>query len=297
MDNQQRAELDAFNRVTDFNNKHLPDLNTINEYQAEKNKFDAAVMAIKNAGTIQMQKGVDQPISYTAKKIMAYTVTKYSLRGGVKARSLNNMQLAAQLQGSAYPILRATKTEAIELTTVKRNALNNNLNILTNVTVANIADIDETIAAYNAIKDMPIETRQTIKSTATDQLPAYHLTANEALANMYDLVYSYFADTPKHEIVREFELAKQVIATGIRTTSITFDCLADEDNSAIQNFMVTDKSNNKTYQSNNEGILNIPHHLSGQFNFTIEAPSRITIDFAAAIKRGTTNHFTIRLKK
>ena len=113
MDNQQRAELDAFNRVTDFNNMHQTELNTINEYQAEKDKFDAAVLAIKNAGTTQLQKGIDQSISYTAKKLMADTVTKYCLRGGVKARSLKNIQLAAQLQGSEKPILRATKTEAI----------------------------------------------------------------------------------------------------------------------------------------------------------------------------------------
>ena len=297
MDNQQRAELDAFNRVTDFNNMHQTELNTINEYQAEKDKFDAAVLAIKNAGTTQLQKGIDQSISYTAKKLMADTVTKYCLRGGVKARSLKNMQLAAQLQGSEKPILRATKTEAIELATVKRNALNNNLNILTNITATDITDIDDTIAAYNAIKDVPIETRQTKKSTATDKLPGFHLTANEALASMYDLVYSYFNDTTQPGIVHEFEIAKQVIATGIRTTSITFDCVADEDGSAIQSFTVTDKSNNKTFQSNEEGILNIDHHIAGQFHFTIEAPARIKIDFAAAIKKGTTNHFTIKLKK
>lgn len=149
MNNSQRSELDAFNRVADFNNQHITDFNTINEYQAEKDKFDAAVLFIKNAGTTQVQKGIDQSISFIAKKLMADTVIKYCLRGGVKARSLQNMQLAAQLQGSANPILRATKTEAIELATVKRNALNNNLTILANITAANITDIDNVIDVYN----------------------------------------------------------------------------------------------------------------------------------------------------
>lgn len=296
MDNLQRSELDAFNRVTDFNTKHLTDLNTIDEYQAEKAKFDASVLSIKNAGTTQLQKGIDQSISFTAKKLMADTVTKYCLRAGVIARSLQNMQLATQLQGSASPILKATKTEAIELATVKRNALNNNLAILTNITAANITDIDNTIAAYNAIKDAPIEARQTKKSTATDLLPGFYANANDAVNNMYELVFSYFLDT-NPALVHEMEIAKQVILTGIRTTSVTFNCLADEDGSVIQSFTVTDKSNNKNYQSNEEGTLNIEHHIAGLFHFTIVAPARINIDFTAAIKRGTTNHFTIRLKK
>jgi hypothetical protein len=296
MDNLQRSEFDAFNRVTDFNTKHLTDLNTITEYQAEKAKFNAAVLSIKNAGITQLQKGIDQTISFTAKKLMADTVIKYCLRAGVIARSLQNMQLAGQLQGSASSILRATKTEAIEMATVKRNALNSNLTILTNITAANITDIDNAIAAYNVIKDAPTEVRQTKKSTATDLLPGLYAKANDAVNNMYELVFSYFSVT-KPDLVHEMEIAKQVIATGIRTTSITFDCLADEDGSAIHNFTVTDKSNNKTYQSNDEGILNIDHHIAGLFHFTIAAPARINIDFTTAIKKGTNNHFTIRLKK
>ena len=296
MDNLQRSEFDAFNRVTDFNTKHLTDLNTITEYQAEKAKFNAAVLSIKNAGITQLQKGIDQTISFTAKKLMADTVIKYCLRAGVIARSLQNMQLAGQLQGSASSILRATKTEAIEMATVKRNALNSNLTILTNITAANITDIDNAIAAYNVIKDAPTEARQTKKSTATDLLPGLYAKANDAVNNMYELVFSYFSVT-KPDLVHEMEIAKQVIATGIRTTSITFDCVADEDGSAIQSFTVTDKSNNKTYQSNDEGILNIDHHIAGLFHFTIAAPARINIDFTTAIKKGTNNHFTIRLKK
>jgi len=296
MDNLQRSEFDAFNRIADFNTKYLADLGAINEYQAEQTKFDAAVQSIKDAGTTQLQKGIDQSISFTAKKIMAGTVTKYCLRAGVIARSLQNMQLAGQLQGSANTILRATKTEAIELATVKRNALNNNLTILTNITAANITDIDNVIDAYNKIKDAPTEARQTKKSTATDLLPGYYEAAGEAVVSMYDLVYSYFFDT-RPDLVHEMEIAKQVIATGIRTTSITFDCLADEDGSAIQSFTVTDKSNNKIYQSNDDGILNIDHHIAGQFHFTIAASARINIDFTTAIKKGTNNHFTIRLKK
>ena len=296
MDNLQRAELDAFNRVADFNARYLTSLNTITEYAAEKTKFNAALQSIQNAATKQMQKGIDQSISNAAKKLMADTVTKYSLRAGVLARSLQNLQLAAQLQGSASPIFRAPKTESIEMATLKRNALNTNLTTLTNITAANITEIDNTIAAYNAIKDAPTELRQTNKAVGTDMLPPLYAKASDAVNNMYELVFSYFSDT-NHAMVHEMEAAKQIIATGIRTTSITFDCLADEDGTPIQSFSVTDNSSNHSYQSTDEGIVNIEHHLAGHYHFTIAAPTRINIDFAAAIKKGTNNHFSIRLKK
>lgn len=296
MDNLQRAELDAFNRVADFNARYLTSLNTITEYAAEKTKFNAALQSIQNAATKQLQKGIDQSISNAAKKLMADTITKYSLRAGVLARSLQNLQLAAQLQGSASPILRATKTESIEMATLKRNALNSNLTIFTNITAANITEIDNAIAAYNAIKDAPTELRQTIKSAGTDLLPGLYSKASDAVNNMYELVFSYFNDS-NHAMVHEMEAAKQIISTGIRTTSITFDCLADEDGTPIQSFLVTDNISNKSYQSTDDGTVNIEHHLAGHYHFTIASPSRVNVDFAAAIKKGTNNHFTIRLKK
>ncbi|MBI5217540.1 MAG: hypothetical protein HY958_01245, partial [Bacteroidia bacterium] len=194
------------------------------------------------------------------------------------------------------PIINATKTKAIDMAANKRNALNDNLNILTNITAANITEIDHAIAAYSAIKDAPTETRQTKKSTATDQLPAYYTKAFEAVDSMYDLIFSYFLET-KPELVRAMEEAKQVIVTGVHTTSITFDCLADEDGSPIHSFTVTDKSKNKTIASDDEGEVIIEHHRSGHFHFTITAPARIDVDFAATIKRGTNNHFTVKLKK
>ncbi|MBI5218772.1 MAG: hypothetical protein HY958_07575, partial [Bacteroidia bacterium] len=134
MDNLQRSEYDALNRVDDFCAKYQTDLGAIAEFQPEKVKFDNAKLAIKNAGITQAQQGIDQSISLAAKTVMANTVTKYCLRAGVIARSLQNMLLAGRLQGSASPIINATKTKAIDMAANKRNALNDNLNILTNIT-------------------------------------------------------------------------------------------------------------------------------------------------------------------
>jgi hypothetical protein len=296
MNNLQRSKLDANNRISDFNNAHQAELATISEYADEKQKFDTALNTIKKAGISQQHEGIDKSISLMAKKTMANIVTKYCLRAGVKARSLGNMELSNQLSVSVSEIFRTNKTKALQIAINKRNTLNDHLNILTNITADNIAEIDQAIHAYDSIKDAPTETKQTKKTTGTDLLSQAFNQADDAVNNMYELIVSYFSDT-NSQLVNEFEIAKQVINTGIRHTSVTFTCLSDEDEKPIARFTVTDNSNHKTYLSDNEGQVNIIHHRFGHFHFTISAPLRIDVDFATDIIRGTQNNFTIRLKK
>ena len=296
MDNQQRAKLDAYNRVADFNTTHAADLATITEFAAEKTKFDAALQSIKNAGISQTQQGTDQSISLAAKQKMADIVTQYCLRAGVKARSLGNTTLSNQLAGSANSIFKATKTNAIEIATNKRNTLNNNLAILTNISATNIADIDKAISAYNLIKDAPTETKQAKKSSGTDPLIGFFNDADDAENNLYELIVSYFSAS-KPQLVSAFETAKQIINTGIRSTSALFTCLADESSAPLSAFTVTDQSNNKTYTPDDQGIVTVDHHRAGHFHFTIASSGRTDVDFGTDIKKGTQNNFTIRLKK
>lgn len=296
MDNLQRSELDSFNRVDDFIIKHEDVLNPIPEFAPEKDKFRAALQSIKDAGIAQTHQSIDHSMSHDAKEKMATITMKYCLRAGVKARALHNLELAKQLEGTENQITNANKAKAIEIATNKRNAMFNNLNLLTNITEPNIAEIDSAIQAYNSIKDAPTIEIQSKKAIATDQLPAFIATANEAVESMYDLIYSYLSET-NPELVSKFEEAKQVILTGKHSTSITFDCLADEDDKPIHSFTVNDISKNKVFLSNEEGLVNIEHHRSGKFYFTVSTTARTDVDFATVIKRGTNNHFTVKLKK
>jgi hypothetical protein len=296
MDNLQRSEIDSFNRVDDVVTQNESALDPIPEFIPLKTTFRASLQSAKDAGVAQTHLGIDQAMSLEVKTKMAKTLVKYCLRAGVKARALNNAELAKQLDGSDISIINATKAKAIELATNRRKALADNLTVLTNISQADIDEIDAAIAAFNTIKDSPTLVLQTKKATATDPLPGFIATTHDAVAGMYDLILSYFFDT-NPELVKKFEEAMQVIVTGKHSTSITFDCLADEDASQLRSFTVMDVSKNKKFLPNDEGLINIEHHRSGKFHFTISAATRIDVDFTATIKRGTSNHFTVRLKK
>lgn len=172
MNNKQRAKLDSYNRVADFNVKYATDLATVTEYAAEKTAFDAALAIINNAAAAQVVKsGTGNDAITAAKSTMAKTTIKYATRAAVKAKQAGNLILANQLDEPETYIFFAPKTLAVERATNLRNALNDNLATLTNITAANITEIDTAIAAYDDIKDNPVETIQTKKSSGTDRLP------------------------------------------------------------------------------------------------------------------------------
>jgi hypothetical protein len=295
MTNQQIAELSSFERVQSFNTKYQAQLSTIEEYEAEKAKFDEAVLGIKNAGIAQTEKHIDGDTTNAAKKTMARVITKYCLRAKVKANSFPNDLLVKQLLCSENSILKAGKVEAVQIATNRRNVLNNNLSILTNIKPEYIAEIDAAIAAYDKIKDAPTENKITKKSNITDQLPGFFQKAHDAEDNMYDLTYSYFSDT-KPEMVHEMEAAMQVIHTGARHTSVSFDCVADEDNTPITDFTISNQTSDSIHVSE-DGVVTLAHHRAGQFNFTIKSPTRAQKVITVVIKRRVNNHFTVRLQK
>jgi hypothetical protein len=62
MTNSQRAKLDSYNRVKDFNTKYATQIATIPEYALEKTAFEDAVESILEAVNAQTQQsGVKSP--------------------------------------------------------------------------------------------------------------------------------------------------------------------------------------------------------------------------------------------
>jgi xanthine dehydrogenase molybdopterin-binding subunit B len=112
---------------------------------------------------------------------------------------------------------------------------------------------------------------------------------------MYDLVYSYFFAT-RPEMVREMEAAMQVLITGVRYTSVSFDCVADEDNSPINDFTISNQTSENIHVSK-DGMVTLAHHRHGQFKFTVKSAQRIDKEVTVIIKPRINNHFTVRLQK
>ena len=214
MNNVQRAQLDACNRVKDFNTKNATALATIPEYAAEQTKFAAAYAIITNATQVQSAaEGTTSDATRIAKLLMGNTANKYALRGAVKARQLNNITLANNLSHPVTYITQAPKTLAVQRAKDIKQHLSDNLATLTNITAANITELGNVITAYDNIKDNPTIDVQTRAATGTNPLPAAFAAATLAMNNMHDLVTSYFIDT-NVPLVDEIGLSKQIINTG-----------------------------------------------------------------------------------
>ncbi len=214
MNNFQRSQLDACNRVKDFNTKNATVLAGIAEYSVEQARFMAAYGIITNATQVQSAaEGTTSEATKNAKILMGNTANKYALRGAVKARQLNNITLANNLSHPVTYITQAPKTLAVQRAKDIKQRLSDNLTTLTNITAANITELGNVITAYDNIKDNPTIDVQTRAATGTNPLPAAFAAATLAMNNMHDLVTSYFIDT-NVPLVDEIGLSKQIINTG-----------------------------------------------------------------------------------
>jgi hypothetical protein len=298
MDKVQRATLDSYDRITDFNTKYeVAVAATIAEYALEQGKFDGAVTGIKTAVSLQEQPaGAQSTLAKSLRQSACDAVNKYALRGMVKARQLGNTVLADELDQPVTFMKNTSKSKTVLRCKNQRDLLNGNLATLTNITTANITEIDSAIAAYDSSKNEAVETIQVKKADGTDLLPGLYETADDAAGDMYSLIFSYFNDV-NVGMVGEMQLAMEIINTGIRHTIIDFTVLADEDGSALEGGTVTDTSNNNVVTTDENGLGHFGTHRNGHFTFIVAAAGRTSVSFSATIAQGKTNAFTVRLKK
>ncbi|MCX6352027.1 MAG: hypothetical protein NTX03_09215 [Bacteroidetes bacterium] len=297
MDSRERSKMDSYARIQNVNATHPADITEIAVpgYPFEKTNFDNAVSALKADFLVQGTPGGSAEASALALLLMGKTVVKYAKRGAVKARQIGNTGLAEGLGIPLTDITKATKAGAITVAKNIRKLLNDNLATLTNIIAANITEIDNTITAYDNIKDKPTEVQQVRKADGTDLLEAQFVIADLAANNMLDLLESYYEDTPKQALVNEMELAKQLITTGVRHTKVQFTVLANENNEPLENATALDISNGKVYHANMDGVITIEKHKPGKFHFTVACVGKTSKDVIVDVKRGMNNEVGVRL--
>jgi hypothetical protein len=296
MINRQRIKFDSYGRVGDFNKKYASRIADISEYAVEKTAFDAAVKAIGIAAGLQQESsGAITNNANSLLEAMANVINKYTLRAMVKAKQLGNVKLATQLDEHVSFILFTTKQASVERALNLRALLNDNMATLTNITTANITEIDDAIDAYDGAKDSAIEKRQNKKASGTNLLPAAFKAASAAMANMYGLMFSYYNDT-EPEMVAELLLAMKQIHTGIRHTIVDFTVM-DENKNPIAAATITDTSNGKIFVTDAEGLGHIARHKAGHFIFIISAPGYHSVNFGVDVKRGKLNSYMVGMVK
>jgi hypothetical protein len=264
MNNIQRAKLDTCNRIQEFTAKNATTLATIQEFAHEQEAFATALATINSATQVQSAtQGATSNTVQIAKETMAKTVTKYALRGMVKAKQTSNTTLVNHLDHPAGYITRATKTLAVQRAKEIKDQLHTNLATLTNIDPDNITEIDTAITAYDLLKDSPVIAIQERVATGTNPLPLAYTAAFTAIDNMHDLINSYFAET-NHPLVDQFTLAKQIIATGIHHTGVTGIVL--KDGHPVKDVTIAIEGTTKTAVTDMDGHYTIARIKTGGYN-------------------------------
>ncbi|MBI3236007.1 MAG: carboxypeptidase regulatory-like domain-containing protein [Bacteroidetes bacterium] len=267
MNNSQRAKLDTCNRVKEYLTKFDSELATISELGIEKSAFLSALEAINAAATVQSQTAAAATDAVkNAKEKMAIITIIYAKRAKVKAIQANNTTLVNHLDHPFSYISGASKTLAVHRATEIKNQLNNNLAILTNITTANIDEITDAINAFDSIKEQPVTIIQARSATGTSPLPTAFAVAFKSINNIHELIESYFTLTNK-PLVHEFELAKQILSTGIHRTGA--EGVVTKDGSPILNATVKVAGTDKVAKTDIDGHYIIANIKVG--DYTIEA--------------------------
>ncbi len=298
MTDDERDELDSYNRVKDFNDRYPLELAAILGYPAVLTIFNAAFGKINVAAGVQaVDSSGETPAALDMKEKMAIITLKYAKKGRVMSRLAGAVALTAKLDHSKSYIMKSTKEESILRASNIKQALNDNLAICTNVLPVNITAIGTAILGYSGMKNSAVEALQTKHSHGTAVLPAQYKIARESVASFYDLVDAEWSDGPLSARVEELRVAKEIISTGHHDIKVFFTVVADEDTAnVLHDANVMDESNLKEYAADDDTyVVHIYHHRAGHYHFSVSAPGRITVDFGTDVHRGL-NSFTVKLK-
>ena len=294
MNKTQIAKRESYGRVVKLITDNAVALEGVVGLLLDKADLIVTNTNIDTASTAQATPAIGPAASSEALTLMGETIVKYTYRAVVKLRRLGNTTLADQLDEPESFYTKGSKLALIARANATRKILNDNLGLIVVVVAADITEIDATIQAFIAAKDVPVSGQIANKAAGTDLLPPYFIAGTLSVTNILYLVRSYIGKT-NAELTGKIELSAELIVAGSKHNEIDFTVEANEDSSLLAGAQVMDLSNNKIYTPDSDGIIVIPTHRVGLFSFVISCPGRIPVTLATTIKRGIINDFTVKL--
>jgi hypothetical protein len=305
----QEAKIGSYLRIKDFNVKYHTELALIVGYFDEATKMENALTAIQKAAIQQDVEtgGIVRDLKTLWSKMGDVTI-KYALLGAVEARNAGNNELDKQLSHYKTFITKPSKEQAIINASKIREALNNNLHtianpdgIIHNVIAANIAEIDKAIADFAAAEELPEEAIKTKKTQGTEMLPPEFDTADNAVTNMYDLVYSTFS-VSKPEILNEFVENKKLAVYGIHHTGLlvhVVDANPPEGalTDAIENILVKLTKLDRSAVTDIKGFAGITKFVAGTYYIEFSGEGWKTKTLLLTFKRGQMVEIEVEMER
>jgi hypothetical protein len=236
MNKRSIARYEADDRVRDFMTAHDVYLTAISLYTTEKTAFLTGMNKLETA----MQKQTADTKKYAVKKDaimeeMAASLYKFSLRGSVQADQLGMIDLAFDLDKSLTYFSVGEDNLIISRANEQKDLMKNSLSVLTEISPADILDMETKIAAYTAVRDQPEKEIRLKKITSSDIIPDLLNDIDIIKYRIGMLVYSYLPG-----LADEWdEISKVGMPEGTRHTDLAVHFSSDETGINLPNVKCT----------------------------------------------------------
>ena len=232
------------------------------------------------------------------KKVMSVMIVGY-LGGAIEiANTAGEKALAKSLKVSKTYFYKAGKKNSVIRARKLCKLMKDNLAILTNVDITDIAKITGAIDDFDNRKDLVIEDRQEKKSFGTDALTISINAGRKASVSQYNLFKSFYGVTDVNT-TEKLRLAHTPIIVGKLFTPVAINVVDDVTGESISTAMLTKptKKATKSFKVDKDGSKVFKTHKAGITTYTTEAKGYATNVDELKVLRHKDNVFEIRMKK
>ena len=220
----------------------------------------------------------------------------YQLRACVRAHQIPNVELELSLDlPRTYISENDDATVAVKAEEIKK-IMKDNLALLPNILPADITDMEDAIAAYNAALSAPKIAIDDRKAFGSDPIPDLINDSDIPKNNIGKLVHSYLPD-----LAHDFDIIARIgKSTGVRHTSIAVQYTDDATGVHLKNIKCTITKGQETIikKSTKTGWVRAYSLDSGNWIVTSEDPEYTTdIQTNVGVDEDHIERFYIKLKK
>ena len=186
--------FEAGKRVKELLLAHPTEVAAVAELQDSKVMLEETLSEMETAAAIQQNDSKGETINKEDLQVtMAKTILRFSRRCRVKAKNAGDKDLAKALSHKiSYYDYNNTDAVSLARCTATKDKIKNNTAILSNITPAEITEMETAISKFEAAMALPKAAISNKKVYGTDKLEELNATLDETLDDIEDLIHSYY---------------------------------------------------------------------------------------------------------
>ena len=293
MRKRQINGYEAGRRVQALWIEHGTELDSIEDMPDEKILLDKTLDKIETAAAIQSEDISGEAIEkQELKEAMANLILIYALRGRVKANRANKPSLAKALSHTFTYFTHVDAELALARATATKDKIKSNLTVLTNISTANVDEMEAAIDKFKDAITAPEEIKKDKKVAGTDEIEVLTYQLDHVIMNIGDLIHSYF---PYSELSQLFDAQSKLGSATTRHNHVVFNIETADTHQPIPTATATKVKINQTIAADPQGMIEFETVSAGKQEFTIQAEGYKTKTLYVIVTRGTTTELVIQL--